>query len=304
MAVAGKPKTLLGFTKASLSGRAQPEAKSFADTLSRDFNGDVLAVLYYGSCLRTGAVDGLILDFYVLVDDYKKAHGHFLSGLGNAVVPPNVYYREIVHNKKTVRAKVAVIGLEDFKKRVGTKGLNVSIWARFCQPARLLFASSNEVKEQVIEAVAEAPKTMVHEILPLLGGKKGPKEIWVKGLSKTYGAEFRSESVAKSEELFALNKDYFTALTPLALKALEDEKLVAVSKAQRRWVYRKLNGKFVSLMRLIKAVFTFQGGIDYLAWKIRRSSGVDIIIKPWHRKVPLIAGVVLFIQLRLKGAFR
>ena len=67
---------------------------------------------------------------------------------------------------------------------------------------------------------------------------------------------------------------------------------------------RTLNGKFVSLMRLIKAVFTFQGGIDYLAWKIKRSSGVDIVIKPWHRKVPLFAGIVLFIQLRWKGAFR
>lgn len=302
--MAGKSRTLLGFTSDALSGPAQPEAKKFAETLSKDFNGDVLAVLYYGSCLRTGTLDGLILDFYVLVGDYKKAHGHFFSALGNAIVPPNVYYREISHNKKTARAKVAVISLEDFKKRVGAKGLNVSIWARFSQPSRLLFAKSSGVKQEVMAAVAEAPKTFAREVLPLLGGNAGLKEIWVKGLSKTYGAELRSESLAKSEELFAQNKDYFSALTPLILKEIEQEDILKKAAAKRRWVYRKLNGKFVSLMRLIKAVFTFQGGIDYLAWKIKRSSGVDVIIKPWHRKLPLIAGFVLFIQLRWKGAFR
>lgn len=295
---------MLGFTKTTLSGPAQPEAKKFAESLSKDFGGDVQAVLYYGSCLRTGAVDGLILDFYVLVSDYKKAHGSFLSALGNKLVPPNVYYREIKINKKTVRAKVAVISLEDFSKRVTTKGLNVSIWARFCQPARLLFARTDAVKDQVTVAVAEAPKTMIHEILPLLEGERSAKNIWVHGLSKTYGAEFRSEGLAKSEELFALNKDYFKSLTPLVLKKVDEGILVSKSAARRRWVMRTINGKFVSLMRLIKAVFTFQGGIDYLAWKIKRSSGVEITIKPWHRRVPLIAGVVLFIQLRLKGAFR
>ncbi|MEE8295242.1 MAG: hypothetical protein V3R64_05980 [Sphingomonadales bacterium] len=302
--MAGKPQTLLSFTKDGLLGPAQPEAKKFADTLSRDFNGDVLAVLYYGSCLRTGATDGLILDFYVLVDNYKKAHGHFFSSLGNALVPPNVYYREIKHKNKVVRAKVAVLSLSDFQKRVSPRGLNVSVWARFAQPARLLFAKTSHARDAVIKAVAEASKTMAREIIPILEGKQTAKGIWAQGLRKTYGSEFRSEGTSKALELFELNKGFFLGLTPLVLKELEGAELEKAGKTRRRWLMRTLNGKFVSLMRLIKAVFTFQGGIDYLAWKIKRSSGVDIVIKPWHRKVPLIAGIALFIQLRWKGAFR
>jgi hypothetical protein len=295
---------MLKFIKTALSGPAQPEAKKFAKELSQDFNGNAQAVLYYGSCLRTGAVDGLILDFYVLVEDYKKAHGHFFSSLGNALVPPNVYYREIKIKDQVVRAKVAVISLEDFKKRTTPKGLNISVWARFAQPARLLFAKTPKVKEAVEKAVAEAPKTLVVEILPILEGPRTPKNIWAQGLAKTYGSEFRSEGTNKALELYEMNKAYFIKLTPLVLKAVSGQALNSPGKTRRRWVLRTLNGKFVSLMRLIKAVFTFQGGIDYLAWKIKRSSGVDIMIKPWHRKVPLLAGVVLFIQLRLKGAFR
>lgn len=302
--MAAKPQTLSGFTEAALSGPAQPEAQQFADTLSEDFNGDVKAVLYYGSCLRTGATDGLILDFYVLVDDYKKAHGHFLSSLGNALVPPNVYYREIKFKNKVIRAKIAVLSLEDFQKRTKNKGLNISVWARFAQPARLVFAKTATVRQAVIKAVAEASKTMVREILPVLEGAKTPKNIWTQGLAKTYGSEFRSEGASKALELFELNQAYFGELTPLVIKELENEALNSPGKTRRRWLMRTFNGKFVSLMRLVKAVFTFQGGIDYLAWKIKRSSGVEITIKPWQRRWPLVAGLVLFIQLRWKGAFR
>ena len=84
------PKNLNQFIRGALKGPAQKEAKAFARALSQDFNASAQAVLYYGSCLRTGAIDGLILDFYVLVDDYKNAHGHFIARLGNALVRPRL----------------------------------------------------------------------------------------------------------------------------------------------------------------------------------------------------------------------
>ncbi len=302
--MAARPQTLTEFIEAQLAGPAQKEARAFAKALSEDFNGAVLAVLYYGSCLRTGETDGLILDFYVLVTDYKKAHQNFFSNLGNRLVPPNVYYRETKPGNKTVRAKVAVLSLEDFEKRAGPRGLNVSVWARFSQPARLLYARTERVGKSVIKAVAEAAQTMISQVLPLVKNRESAPEIWIEALRRTYGAEFRSEGPDKAAELFNLNRDYFSALTPLVLNELGQAPLKAPGAARWGWLLRTLNGKAVSLLRLIKAVFTFQGGIDYLAWKIKRSSGVEVSIKPWHRKVPFIAGVVLFIQLRWKGAFR
>lgn len=300
----GEPKTLSEFVGAELARPVQPGAKAFTDALAKDFNGAAVAVLYYGSCLRTGKIEGLMPDFYVLVSDYKTAHGHFLSALGNRLVPPNVYYRELPYKGRVIRAKVATLSLADFEKRVTPGGLNVSLWARFAQPSRLVFAKNRAVKKAVIAAVAEAAMTMAGEVLPLVENKNAAQSIWVEGLRRTYGAEFRSEDTTKAEELFKENINYFNALTPLVLNSLKARELSGEKALKRRWVWRKINGKTVSLLRLIKAMFTFQGGIDYLAWKIRRSSGVEVNIKPWHRKVPLLAGVILFIQLRLKGAFR
>ena len=34
-----------------------------------------VAVLFYGSCLRQAELDGLMLDFYLIVSDYRAAYG-------------------------------------------------------------------------------------------------------------------------------------------------------------------------------------------------------------------------------------
>jgi hypothetical protein len=50
--------------------------------------------------------------------------------------------------------------------------------------------------------------------------------------------------------------------------------------------------------------FTYAGGIDYLAWKINRHAGTQIIIQPWQRKWPLVAALFLVPKLWAKGAVR
>ena len=70
------------------------------------------------------------------------------------------------------------------------------------------------------------------------------------------------------------------------------------------WARRRIEGKLLSIARLAKAAFTYSGGIDYLAWKINRHAGTQIEIKPWQRKWPLLAALVLVPKLLAKGAVR
>jgi len=91
-------------------------------------------------------------------------------------------------------------------------------------------------------------------------------------------------------------------MTPYILE--QDVLLRAVDCGGWKWFLRRANGKFVSFSRLVKGAFTFDGGIDYLAWKISRHSGVEITPTPWQRRHPILAGLMLFIQLRRRGAFR
>lgn len=284
--------------------RPQSEAILAASkSVSTRFKGHVVGVLFYGSCLRTGEVDDKILDFYIIVDSYKNAYSSKVMGFLNKMLPPNVYYDEFIFEGVKIRSKFAVLSLEDYIFRTSENCLNLSVWARFSQPSALVYVKDESVKADLIKATANAVKTMISAARPMLDENVSSLELWSGAFGLTYGAELRSEKPGKGLELYDLDKDRYDALTPLLLKELPTDPRAKGAEA-RRWVLRRMNGKFVSFMRLLKATFTFDGGIDYLAWKITRHSGVEVEITPWQRKHPILGGISLFWKLRKKGAFR
>jgi hypothetical protein len=55
---------------------------------------------------------------------------------------------------------------------------------------------------------------------------------------------------------------------------------------------------------LMKASFTFQGGIDYIAWKLERHTGIPVEVSPRVRRHPLIYGWGMLWRLYRRGVFR
>jgi dienelactone hydrolase len=49
------------------------------------------AVLFYGSCLREQQLDGLMLDFYLIVSNYDEAYDRRWLAAANRLIPPNVF---------------------------------------------------------------------------------------------------------------------------------------------------------------------------------------------------------------------
>jgi hypothetical protein len=70
------------------------------------------------------------------------------------------------------------------------------------------------------------------------------------------------------------------------------------------WRARRFQGRALSIARLIKAGFTFQGGADYAAWKIERHTGQHIPLTDWQRRHPVIAGLMLLPKLLRRGAIK
>ncbi|MEN3976662.1 hypothetical protein [Emcibacter sp. SYSU 3D8] len=276
------------------------------------------AILFYGSCLRSGADDDKILDFYVLADDLAEANGSALLGFFNRVLPPNVFYRETPFEGRMVRTKYALMSTEGFAESMRLDCLNPSFWARFAQPCALAWVRDPRTGGLVADAVAQAVITAVSTVAPVHPSPFTPDELWSHVFQMTYAAEFRSENAAtKGGEIFREYPDRYRELAVPAMRASGIEvsvdehgflrTAVPASRARQeigRWRTRRLQGKTLSLLRLIKGAFTFTGGLDYLAWKMRRHSGVDIKIKPWHRRHPIIGGLVLIRKARRKGGFR
>jgi hypothetical protein len=106
----------------------------------------VQAILFYGSCLRTGDdLDGLV-DLYVLVDNYCAAYTSRIQAFLNVLLPPNVYYLEREFEKQVVRTKYAVLSLADFQKGTSKRWFHSYLWGRFCQPTALLYARNDELR--------------------------------------------------------------------------------------------------------------------------------------------------------------
>jgi hypothetical protein len=144
-----------------LARPAPPQALEVSAEVRRRHGSSVAAVLFYGSCLRKQRPDEGVLDFYALVHGYAGAYRSNLMAWSNAALPPNVFYAELAGRNGVIRTKYAVISLEDFARGCRPESLHSIVWARFCQPALLVWSESKAVAAHVAELAADATLTMV-----------------------------------------------------------------------------------------------------------------------------------------------
>ncbi len=296
---------------AELEAPVAEEVRAFATVLAARYPDAAQAVLFYGSCLWSRQLDGLMLDFYLLVDDYRHAYAKPWLAAANRLIPPNVFYVE--HG--SLRAKYAVLTLDDFARLASPATRNVSVWARFAQPSALVWARDARARAKTIDAVAQAAPTLLLAARPMVSDRIEVRDLWTRAFALTYDAELRSEKQGRGGTLYDTAPERYLEFTAPALahaglsarlnrEVVEFAEPASRAAGERAWVWRRAEGKFLSVIRLIKASLTFDGGIDYLAWKITRHSGVSIAISPWQRRHPILAGLLLLPQLKRKGAVR
>lgn len=289
--------TLIDLVRKELLKPADPQATAMAVALADRYPAASRAVLFYGSCLREKNLDGLMLDFYLIVSDYEAAYGKSWLASANRRVPPNVFPFE--HDG--LIAKYAVLSEADFARLNSPAADNVSVWARFAQPSRLLWFSDQDAADGTIAAVAQAAPTLLSLALPMDEGRGDTLSLWRTGFALTYGAELRAERKGRSLSIVDADPDRYHRFGEAArVEGLPP----SPTDAPARWRSLQRRGKRLSVLRLAKASFTYSGGIDYLAWKINRHAGTTITIKPWQRRWPLLGAITLLPRLLRSGAIR
>ena len=286
------PESLKSLVAEELSRPVDPRVTKLAAAVAARHGEASRAVLFYGSCLRESQLDGLMLDFYLVVSDYRAAYDKAWLARANALIPPNVFPFET----DGLAAKYAVLSEADFHRLNGPETRNVSVWARFAQPARLVWASDDRARERAIAAVGRAASTLLKAAGRVEG--EAPLDWWRRAFGLTYSAELRAERKARSGSVVDADPDRYRRFSASAEAAIEP------GGKSGGWARRQLEGKLLSVLRLAKASATFAGGVDYIAWKINRHAGTDIVIKPWQRKHPLLAAISLLPRLLRSGAVR
>ncbi|WP_404479689.1 hypothetical protein [Novosphingobium sp. BL-52-GroH] len=265
-----------------------PPVRAFAQRLAHEEGA--LGVLFYGSNLRTGSLEG-VLDFYVL-----------LPGPQVERIWPRVSYHEWVHEGVPLRAKVATMALETFRAAAAGERLDTTIWARFVQPSALAWQRDAAAGTLIADAVAGAARTAARLAIALGPDAGTPEDYWRALFRATYAAEFRVEKAGREDSILAANRAHFDGLLPLALAAGN----IAFSRSgdgairpgidERErgrtlgwWKRRQRLGKPYNVLRLLKASTTFEGAARYAAWKIERHTGVPVAMTPWRERHPVLS---------------
>lgn len=280
----------------------------------------ILVILFHGSCFRKGdASDGLV-DLYLLVNSYRAAYHKHLHRTLNRLLPPNVFYLEITVDDIVVRAKYTVISLADFQRGTSMNWFHSYLWGRFAQPAGILYSRHESIADVVYSALAQAVITFMTRTLPIIPAQFDARILWNQGLLLSYRAELRPEFPDKLVRLFEWTPQYYEQLTRIAMGALPYSVGAVTRDAschyhaqipirirfvnRLAWRVRFIQGKLLSLLRLLKGLLTFKGGIDYVLWKIERHSGITIAVTPRLRRVPFLGICFIFWRLYRSGAFR
>ena len=313
------PAELIARIAAQNQQPAQPELEALSATLRQRHGDTVVGLLYYGSCLRGGNPRDGLVDLYVIVDSYRDAHQASIPALFNQLLPPNVYYLEVAPDDDPVRAKYAVISLAQLQRGCSPAWFQTYLWGRFAQPTGLLYARDPAAADAIQRCLASAVVTFLSRTIPALpseNGQIGALDLWEQGLALSYRTELRAEKKGRGKQIVSFYQDYYQTVTATALPALpfpasaEGEhryrfEPTALSRrlAPWAWALRRLQGKLLSIARLVKAVFTFAGGVDYIIWKLERHSGQHIEVEDKVRQHPLIHGWGLMWRLYRRGVF-
>jgi hypothetical protein len=286
---------------AELAEPVDPRVAEMAAALADRCGAASRAVLFYGSCLREERLDGLMLDFYLIVSSYREAYGRSWLATANRLIPPNVF--PFTH--KGLSAKYAVMSEADFARDCGIGARSVSVWARFAQPARLAWAADAAARGQTQAAVAEAAPTLFALTRPALepAEQDDPLAIFRRGFSFTYGAELRAERKGRAGSLVDADAERYRRIGAAVL-AERAPPIGEREAAQRGWRRRQRKGKLLTAARIVKAGFTYSGGVEYLLWKINRHSGAGIELTGWQRRWPRTAALILLPRLWKRGAIR
>jgi len=284
--------SLRDLVETELSQPVEPRVAKMAEAIAAKHGEASRAVLFYGSCLRQKQLDGLMLDFYLIVSDYRSAYDKRWLAAANSLIPPNVF--PFQHGD--LAAKYAVLSESDFHRLNGPETRNVSVWARFAQPARLAWVKSETARQTAVDAVSRAAPSL----LAAAGRVEGeePLDWWRRAFALTYSAELRAERQGRSLSVVDADIDRYRLFSTPAIKAIPP------SARSGEWGRRRIEGKALSVLRLAKASVTYAGGAEYIAWKINRHAGTAIELKPWQKRHPLLAAISLLPRLLKSGAIR
>ena len=134
----------------------------------------------------------------------------------------------------------------------------------------------------------------------------------MRGLCESYRTELRPENPGpRAAQIVARFPERYACLSGILLPQAADGRaelpeagISARTVCRARWILRRVIGKPLGAMRVLKAATTFDAGLDYILEKVASHSGVKLDVTEAERRHPVLHAPKLAWRLWRAGAFR
>ncbi|MEZ4334482.1 MAG: hypothetical protein R3F35_22230 [Myxococcota bacterium] len=309
--MSGNAEGLESIVAGELALPVRPSVEWLAGALAERHGAAVLGVLFYGSCLRQTTDEG-VLDFWLVVDDYRHAYASPVLALASTIAPPTVFYLERDYEGRRLRTKFGVISRRAFARGTSFDASHPYVFARFAQPARLLACRDDEARRFFVACIARSIEVMVGRLVFLLPARGHVMRFslaafWQEAFRRSYDSERRPEAEETIRGLYLAHAERYDDAALRALRALarrgaigpltEHPRSVAIAMSRSaiatgrlRWHGMRIVGRTLGLVRLLKTAFTFGDWVPYVLWKLERHTGRKLELSERQRRHPLLFG--------------
>ena len=296
------------------SATPPPRATAMADAIRAKHGQTVQAFVFYGSGLREADNLEKMLDYYVLTQSYSDVHGKGPKAFASFLLPPSVHFLESTDpHGQPMSSKYSIVSLPAFERRVSGHAREPMIWARFSQPCLIMACTDEDLRQRLLSNLAKAVMHFADQAAPLMAGKMTPRAFWARALAESYRTELRAERpLERAREIVDRYGKRYDALGQALFGPADADGMITVPAAsgfarqatRLKWATRRWVGKPATALRVLKAAFTFDGGLDYVLHKLKSHSDVEINVTPHQRRHPILWSPVLAWKLWRRGAFR
>jgi len=187
------------------------------------------------------------------------------------------------------------------------------IWARFSQPCLIMACSDENLRKRLLSDLANAVIHFADQAAPLMAGHMTPRDFWARALGESYRTELRAERpFERAREIVDRYGERYDGLGQALFGPVDEDGMINVPAAsgvsrqatRLKWASRRWIGKPATALRVLKAAFTFDGGLDYVLHKLKSHTDVEIEVTAHQRRHPILWSPVLAWKLWRRGAFR
>ncbi len=295
-----------------LDSPASSDTQRLAHFLASGFGPATAAIIHYGShAHRSEARPESAHDFFVVVDDYRKAYCSLSERVGtsyppakaarlNRVLPPNVV--AIVDSDTTppLEAKCAILTVRDFQRACSPRARDHFTHGRLFQHVQLVWTRDNRSRDIVVDSLLAARAHTfrwgrVH--LPT----RFDVACYCRVLLQTsFEAEVRPEGRERIGTLLAAQRETMDRMYAGLLRSLADDGVLSrdgedysdpvrpgpLEQLRIAMYFRR--SKLRATLRWLKYMALYDNWQDYLLRKLERRGGVRMQLTERERRWPLI----------------